>query len=453
MEALASYVDALNEKEFVFTAGEKQIVFTAAEMGFDYSNKDVIEEAMSVGKTGSLIKRYKDLAHLEQGDLVLGLDVSVDDEIVASLLNEKIEKINTPAVNNGLIRENGEFTYVPGTTGVAVNVDASVALIDEYISSEWNREDAVVALEAEITQPRGSEEELAKVKDILGSYSTNFSTSVPGRVTNINTATGRINGTVLYPGEEFSVNATILQRTEKNGYAVASAYENGKVIQAFGGGICQVSTTLYNAIILAELEITERSNHSMTVSYVPIAMDAAISGDYMDLKFVNNLEAPIYIEGYTKDKNLYFNIYGEETRSADRVVSFETEITSTEDPGIQFVATADPVGTITKVQSRYYGYKSKLYKVVTEGGETTRTQFNRSNYRSSPMIVNVGTASADQNITAEIHAAIATGDEATIYATVGKYTPVVPAAADVPPVTQNPEGAGDAPVAVDNSGV
>ena len=85
-------------------------------------------------------------------------------------------------------------------------------------------------------------------------------------------------------------------------------------VQSYGGGVCQVSTTLYNAVLKAELEVTQRSNHSMIVTYVKPSMDAAIAGDYKDLKFVNNLDAPIYIEGYTVGKDIYFNIYGQETR-------------------------------------------------------------------------------------------------------------------------------------------
>ncbi|MBR5315511.1 MAG: VanW family protein, partial [Firmicutes bacterium] len=342
---------------------------------------------------------------------------------------------NTKAINNGLIRENGEFIYVEGQAGVSVNVDDSAALLKTYIEEEWDLAAANVALSTEVANPRGTKEELAKVKDLLSSYSTDFKSSVAGRVKNVEVATGRIDGTVLYPGEEFSVNETILQREAVNGYEIAASYLSGTTVQSYGGGVCQVSTTLYNAVILAELEISERSSHSMTVAYVPIAMDAAIAGDYMDLKFVNNTEAPIYIEGYTKNKNLYFNIYGEETRPANRKVSFETEILSVEDPGTQFQATGDPIGTVSKVQSKHYGYRSKLWKVVTvDGVESSRTQFNKSNYRSSPRIVKIGTGSDNPYATAEVQAAIATGDEATIYAAISKYAAFVPAAGDAGPV-------------------
>ena len=434
--ALEKYVAELGEIPFVLDVGGKQITVTAAQMGFAAMGENLVEQALEVGKTGSLLKRYKDLKDLEYGDLVLELNLHADREVIAEMITNNLSKLETKAVNNGLIRENGKFVFVEGKTGVAVNVEASAALIEEYIVSEWDLTPAEVALSAEISQPKGTKEELAKVKDLLGGYNTNFSSSVAGRITNIEVATDRINGTVLYPGEEFSVNETILQRDAANGYAIAASYLSGTTVQSYGGGVCQVSTTLYNAVILAELKISERSAHSMTVAYVPIAMDAAIAGDYMDLKFVNNTEAPIYIEGYTKNKNLYFNIYGEETRASNRKISFETEIIGIEDPGTKFVATNDPVGTIKKVQSKHYGYTSKLWKIVTiDGVRDSRTQFNKSNYRSSPRIVNIGTASADPSITAEIRAAVATGNEAIIYEAIGRYADVVPAAGDAAPVT------------------
>lgn len=415
-EALAGYIEELNEVQFTLAAGEKQITFDASEMGLMVANEGVVSDAMAVGKTGSLLKRYKDLTDLEQGDLVLELDVSIDTEIVTALLNDNINEIDTKAVNNGLIRENGEFTYVPGTTGIAVNVGPSVALIDEYVSTEWNYEDSVIELSAEITEPKGSEEELAKVKDVLGSYSTNFKSSVAARVTNINVATDRINGTVLYPGEEFSVNETILYRNAANGYEVAGSYEGGQTVQSYGGGVCQVSTTLYNAVILAELEVTERQNHSMTVAYVPLAMDAAIAGDYLDLKFKNNTDSPIYIEGYTEGRDLYFTIYGEETRPANRTIEFETVVISREDPGTLFEAVELPVGTVTQTQSRHVGYKTQLWKIVKEDGvEVSREKFNTSNYRSSPRKLAIGIATDDATLRNNVYTAIGTGDAATIY--------------------------------------
>ncbi len=415
-EALAAYIEELNETEITLTAGDKQFTTKVSELGFAVTNEHIIDEAMSVGKTGSLLNRYKDMTDLAQGDLVLELDVSVDVETVTALLNDNISKIDTKAVNNGLIRENGQFTYVAGTTGIGVNVGPSAALIEEYIASEWDREDAVIELSAEVTEPKGTKEELAQVKDLLGSYHTNFKSSVAARVTNIEVATDRIDGTILYPGDEFSVNETILQRTAANGYEKAGSYEGGQTVQSYGGGVCQVSTTLYNAVILAELEVTERQNHSMTVAYVPLAMDAAIAGDYLDLKFVNNTEYPIYLEGYTQGKDLYFNIYGVETRPANRTIEFETEVLSQENPAISYTATELPVGTVTRTQAGHIGYKSQLWKIVKENGvEVSRDKFNTSNYKSSPRTIAIGIATDDAELRNNVYNAIGTGDPAAIY--------------------------------------
>ena len=190
-----------------------------------------------------------------------------------------------------------------------------------------------------------------------------------------------------------------------------------------------MSTTLYNAVILAELEITERQNHSMTVAYVPLAMDAAIAGDYLDFKFVNNTDYPIYLEGYTKDKDLYFNIYGVETRAANRTIEFETVVVSTEDPGTQFTAVELPVGSVVQTQSKHVGYKTQLWKIVKEDGvEVSREKFNTSNYKSSPKILAIGIATESEGLRNNIYNAIGTGDAATIY---NALYPVSPEAAAV----------------------
>lgn len=425
-EAIDSYADAVDSAVFTLTANGKSIEVTAAELGVTFDAADAVNAALSVGKTGSLIARYKDTADLAHGGKVLELPIRVDGAAVSAVLEEKSAALNNEAVDNGLIRENGEFVFVEGSSGVEVDVEESVRLVEEYFADGWDGADAEIELAAEIVEPEGTKEELMKVKDLLGSYTTNYSSSASGRCTNISVAAGKIDGTVLYPGEEFSVAEAIAPLSAEGGYELAGSYENGQTVQSYGGGVCQVSSTLYNALILAEIEITQRSNHSMIVSYVKPSMDAAIAGDYKDLKFVNNLDAPIYIEAYTSEKNVYFNIYGEETRDENRVVSFKSEVVSEEDPGVQFVATEDPAGYISTVQSKHIGYVARLWKIVTvDGVEESREVFNKSTYKSSPKIVNVGTASADPAVTEAINAAIATGDEATVDATVAQYAATV----------------------------
>lgn len=438
-QAVEAYVEEAGDVTFTLATGEKSVEVEASELEIHFADMSVVQEAMDVGRSGNLIKRYKDNKDLENGDKVIQLQLAVDPEAVAAVIEEQADVLNQEAVDSTLVREDGEFRIIKGEQGIEVDVEESIIAIEEYISSGWDGTDATIEIVAEIVEPRGSEEELSQITDLLGSYTTNYNDSGANRCTNINVAASKINGTVLYPGEEFSVAATIGPLDAANGYQLAGAYENGQTIESYGGGVCQVSSTLYNAVILAELEITERSNHSMIVSYVKPSMDAAIAGDYKDLKFVNNQDLPIYIEGYTVGKNVYFNIYGHETRPANRVVTYESEVISQQDPGIQFVGTGDPVGYIGVAQGKHIGYVARLWKVVTvDGVEESREIFNKSTYRASPKIVNVGTASADPNITAAVNAAIATGDEATIYGTVGAYTANVSAVVAPAPEVQQP---------------
>lgn len=139
--------------------------------------------------------------------------------------------------------------------------------------------------------------EQTPVKDnaVIATCTTYYETGVP-RAANIDVAVSRLNGTIVQPGAEFSFSNTILPRTSENGYVAGPAYSAGKVIQSVGGGICQVSSTLYAAMLNGSIPASERHAHSMAVPYLPAGMDATISGNTLDLKFVNQQGYPILIQ-------------------------------------------------------------------------------------------------------------------------------------------------------------
>ncbi len=420
-EAVSEYVDSLEDKEITLKAGDRSITATAEELGLEWSDTDVAQIALDYGKTGNLIARYKANKDLEHEDKVFPVILKTNEEKATAFLEEETDDLEQKAQDYGLKRENGAFTVVAGKSGTAVDVENSIKAINEAFSDGW-KDNMVVELATKEEKPKGSQEELAKVKDVLGTYHTSFSSSTAGRVTNIENACGKINGTVLYPGEEFSVYEAISPMDAENGYALAGSYENGTTVQSYGGGVCQVSTTLYNAVIRAELEITERYAHSMIVSYVDPSSDAAIAGTYKDLKFKNNTDAPIYIEGYTSGRTLYFTIYGQETRDPGREVSFESETTGTTQPKTEIRATNAKIGSITKVQSSHTGRTARLWKIVTVNGvEQSREVFNNSTYRASPAIYEVGTASSNKEAVAAMKEAIATGNIDTVKAAASKW--------------------------------
>lgn len=237
--------------------------------------------------------------------------------------------------------------------------------------------------------------ELSVIKDKLGTFTTSYGGSPDGRCVNVANGARLINDTLLYPGDKFSVHDAVTPFTKDNGYRLAGSYENGTTIQTYGGGICQVSTTLYNAVLRAELEVLERSNHSMTVHYVELSEDAAISGEEKDFRFANNLKDPIYIVGKTdSDKEtITFTIYGKEYRDKNRSIEFESECVSTNPPEEQIVKDKTmKEGKKVVEQSGHTGYTARLWKVIhVKGQEDQREQVNSSYYMSTPRIVRVGT--------------------------------------------------------------
>ena len=166
------------------------------------------------------------------------------------VLGANIENLNQEAVNCGLSRENGSFTIIDGADGIEVNVSESIQAIQDYFKQEWDMAQSTIDLKTEVTKPQGTEEELSKVKDVLGSFHTDYSSSAAGRAKNVQNGAAKINGSVIYPGEQFSVYKAVSPFDAENGYELAGSYENGTTVQTYGGGICQVSTTLYNAVIL-----------------------------------------------------------------------------------------------------------------------------------------------------------------------------------------------------------
>ena len=218
-----------------------------------------------------------------------------------------------------------------------------------------------------------------------------------------------INGRILYPGEMLSVYDCVSPFTEENGYYLAGSYNRGLVVETLGGGICQVSSTLYNAVLRAELKVNERSNHSMVVNYVDLSADAAISGTSKDFKFTNSTDYPIYIAGSTsEDKQITFTIYGKETRPQGRSLSFETEIISESEPGPDKLI-GDPSQSVGYIHSQgaHTGYSANYWKIVKENGtEVSREKVNSSYYQAVPRTVTFGTGG---DVTGAMNSAIATG--------------------------------------------
>ena len=264
-----TYVESLSEKMITLIAVEgNEVQVKVSDLGLYWSNQEIIDEAVNIGQTGNVVQRYKTAKDLQYQNKVYRLEFGIDQELVKTIIREQCAVYNMEAADATLTRENDRFVIIPGQTGEIVDEAASVRAIQEYLNSSWNREDDSIELTVTVKEARGSEEELEKVKDVLGTFTTSFKTSGSSRSANVRNGAELINGTTLYPGDEFSTYEAVSPFSQANGYYMAGSYLNGQVVDSLGGGICQVSTTLYNAVLLSELEVTERHNHSMIVTYV-----------------------------------------------------------------------------------------------------------------------------------------------------------------------------------------
>ena len=323
------YVDQVSQETVTLQVRKKETAFPLSDIGLKCTNMDVVEEAYNLGKTGNVFKRVMEVRELEKKGTDFPLTFSVDKEETKKVVAKKAKKFLAKKKDATIKRVDGKFVITKHVHGIAIDFDANAEKLAEVFGNkDWNHKSVVFPMDYTLDKAKHTKKELSAIKDVLGTYTTSYAGSASGRCANVENGASLINGTVLYPGESFSVYSKVAPFTAANGYHLAGSYSNGQTVQTYGGGICQVSTTLYNAVLRAELNVTERLNHSMTVHYVPLSADAAISGTDKDLKFTNNLDHPIYIQGTAGGSSITFTIYGKEYRASNRKVEYVSQTLS-----------------------------------------------------------------------------------------------------------------------------
>lgn len=390
--AVQDYIDLQVGRSLEVDVNGKKVTTSLTAIGYQCAENDYIEQALRVGKDSNPFKNYMAIKDAQTNHIVYHLSFTYSEKKLKSFVKKKCNKKCTKAKNAKIKMENGVLAYTEAKEGITIDTDTTVEYIKKALKEQG--EQSVISTSAEITiqEPKVTMELASRCKDKIGTFRTAYNAGNVSRSRNLANAARLINGTVINPGETFSVHDTISPLTEDNGYYAAPSYNNGKVEDSIGGGVCQVSTTLYNAVLRAELEIIERSPHSMVVTYVKPSMDAAIAGDYKDFKFRNNTEVPLYIEGGTYSGSIFFHIYGEEKRSKDREISFESETIETMQPGPDKIVydKTKPTSFSQVTQEAHIGYKAVLWKIVKENGKTKKTQVNSSTYQAVPRYVTKG---------------------------------------------------------------
>lgn len=387
------YVDGLAGQTIILDVDGTEIETTAGELGFHWANTDAVQVVSDRFQYGSLVQQYMAQADVKQAPVEVDVQTQVDDQLVTAFVNDRCRDLTVAPRDASIIRENGAFQVTPSVTGRIVDIGATEEAMNQAMTAENLEEPLKITAVVAVQEPAVKTEDLETIQDVLGTFTTDFSSSGSARSTNLAVGAAKINGRVVMPGQTLSGYECLQPFTRENGYKSAAAYENGQVVDSIGGGVCQIATTLYNTALQAELEITQRQNHSMIVTYVKPSMDAAIAGTYKDIKITNNYSTPIYVEGYTENKKLTFTIYGKETRPANRTVEYVSETLGTTSPGEPQLIVDNSLapGARVRVQSSHTGLRSRLWKVVTvDGVETERTLLHTDSYNASKAIYRVG---------------------------------------------------------------
>ena len=366
-----------------------------SDLDVKYDIEASVEQAWEIGRTGELKDRYKVVTDVAQNKEDIPISYTHDKQKVVEKLQEIATEFNVEAQDSTITRKNGAFQITEEQKGYAMDVDKTVPKVEEMLEQNTG---GTIEPEITITEPKVTKADNEKVTDLIGTYSTTYSANAAGRNENLRVGCANIDGTVIAPGEVFSMNVGLGPQTYANGYKDAGVYVNGKVEQGVAGGVCQVTSTLYNAVILAELEVVERYPHSMTVGYVPLGRDAAVAGGYKDLKFRNDTEYPVYLEAYARDGKVVCNLYGHEIHDAGHKVDFEMVFDGTIPKPAEKVTqdATKPEGYRQVTYTGKTGSKVSTYKIITENGkQISKEWFSSSTYRATADEVTVGTKKAE----------------------------------------------------------
>jgi vancomycin resistance protein YoaR len=362
-----------------------------AKLNARYNIEEVVATAFNYGKNLKLYDKYNLIRKPESK--VLNLKFVYDQKPVKLLISNIKKELDIAPVNGSITINQGYFEIKSDLKGYKIMGDKLEKEILSKIngdikSPDINVEAEVVPILANITK-----EKLQTVNKLLSSFSSNFTSSAYGRSTNITLAVKSINGTLVMPGQSFSFNGTVGRRTAAKGYQPAPVDIGTKVGSDYGGGICQVSTSLYNSIIRTNIKSTERRYHSIPSTYIPLGMDATVDWGNLDYKFTNTLKFPIYIEGIVKNKILTFNIYSN-TSLSDKSYNLVNDIYESMSPGpTQYIEDNTMlIGQTIQEQFPLIGYKVRVYKDTIQNGMVIEHELiSDDHYKKVAEVIRIGT--------------------------------------------------------------
>ena len=388
-------IDKLKEsiycnKEINFLYDENIYPLSFDFIELNYNIEDTVEKAFNIGRNKNIVDNTKIKINLKLGDKInFRLEPKYNNEKIDEYIEILCSQINKEPVDATINIEQDNIKVTDEVIGIKINKDTiRETIIDKIDELDFDE----TSIPINIIKPKYTYENLSKINSVLGSYKTKFNLSNYNRSNNIYIATNKTNNILLNNNEEFSFNNIIGQRSEQAGFKEAPVIINGEMQSGLGGGICQVSSTIYNAVLYSGLEITEARNHSIPSSYIEKGRDATVSYGAVDLKFRNNYQYPILIQNKVINDTIVTTIYGNDRYK--REIDIVTELVET-----------IPNKTIVKESSVMYngenfiqekgrsGYKIKTYRIYkNKNGEILSKEYiNESYYPPINKIIIKGT--------------------------------------------------------------
>ncbi len=391
------YSDKLKNSKIILSCQGQVWEIPYKEIDAKYDIRTAVEHAFSVGKGRNIFKNLYDAISAAFKGRDIQVRILYDKQSLKKRLQEIAKLINKPGKDATIVVEKGDIPrIIPEQPGIKLDIERSVKLIEDNLTSAGT-EPVQLSVEAQI--PRYTTKSLKDVDGLIANASTAFNSAETNRSYNIRNALKTINGTILLPGEVFSLNEVLGPRSEKNGYKSAPVILNNQLVPGMGGGVCQVATTMYSAVLQACVEVVERQHHTFPPAYIAPGQDATIAGNNIDFKFKNNTGFPVFISAQAPGGKIQIKIFSKKS-SPNRSVKIESQIMEVEDPGPDKIIRDDSLqeGVSETERPSKKGYKVSVFRNIYEGDKLVKRELvSNDHYRPIRGIVRIGTAPAEES--------------------------------------------------------
>jgi vancomycin resistance protein YoaR len=384
-----TFVERPNQ-QVTFQVGEHKYLYSYKELGIRVNLLKSVQEALDFGRKGPVQDRYKEISLARGGKVDLQLLFDIDH----SVLKEKIDELA------------GKIDIAPEDAGLAVGNDGALQVINEQPGLKIDRQQLLEELtKAEFSGPviiklnpisispkitTGQIQKMAPTETI-SEATTTFDPSNLTRKENLRVAANMINNKIFAPGEVISFNKVIGPRAVERGFKEANVIVNGKFVPGVGGGICQVSSTLYYSVLKANLKVVNRSNHSLKVGYLPAGLDATISGNEIDFKFQNTTPGYIMIKAQVTGAKLTIKLLGVPEAKKYEVKVISKLLATIPNNFITIPDNGLLIGQEEVVLKGQPGYKAHVTRELWQNGKLVQSEtISNDNYKPQDRIVHVG---------------------------------------------------------------